>query len=133
MNPLLAGPLLELGGKIIDRLFPDPQKKAEAELELLKLTQDGSLKTVLAQLEVNAKEAAHPSLFVAGWRPFVGWGCGAGMLYATVGHNLLGWLALALGWPVPPVVDADLLIYVLGGMLGIGGLRTVEKIKGATK
>ncbi len=133
MNPLLAGPLLELGGKIIDRLFPDPQKKAEAELELLKLTQDGSLKTVLAQLEVNAREAAHPSLFVAGWRPFVGWGCGAGMLYATVGHNLLGWLALALGWPVPPVVDADLLIYVLGGMLGIGGLRTVEKIKGATK
>lgn len=133
MNPLLAVPLLELGGKIIDRLFPDPQKKAEAELELLKLTQDGDLKTVLAQLEVNAREAAHPSLFVAGWRPFVGWGCGAGMLYATVGHNLLGWLALALGWPVPPVVDADLLIYVLGGMLGIGGLRTVEKIKGAAK
>jgi Holin of 3TMs, for gene-transfer release len=133
MTPLLAVPLLELGGKIIDRLFPDPQKKAEAELELLKLTQDGSLKTVLAQLEVNAREAAHPSLFVAGWRPFVGWGCGAGMLYATVGHNLLGWLAVIMGWPVPPVVNADLLIYVLGGMLGIGGLRTVEKIKGATK
>lgn len=133
MNPLLAMPLLELGGKLIERLFPDTQKKAEAELELLKLAQDGSLKTVLAQLEVNAKEAAHPSLFVAGWRPFVGWGCGAGMLYATVGHNLLGWLALSMGWPVPPVVDADLLIYVLGGMLGIGGLRTVEKIKGATK
>jgi hypothetical protein len=133
MNPLLLGPVFELGGKIIDRLFPDPTAKAQAELELLKLAQAGDLQTVLAQLEINAKEATHPSIFVAGWRPFVGWGCGLGLLYATVGHNLLAWLAQSQGWPLPPSVDADLLIYTLGGMLGIGGLRTLEKVKGVAK
>lgn len=133
MNPLLLGSVFELGGKIIERLFPDPAAKAQAELELLKLTQAGDLQTVLAQLEINAKEAAHPSIFVAGWRPFVGWSCGVGLVYATIGHNLLAWLAQAQGWPVPPSVDADLLIYTLGGLLGIGGLRTLEKVKGVAK
>jgi hypothetical protein len=133
MNPLILGSVFDLGGKIIDRLFPDPAQKAQAELELLKLTQSGDLQTTLAQLEINAKEAAHPSIFVAGWRPFVGWSCGVGLVYATVGHNLLAWLAAARGWPAPPVVDADLLIYTLGGLLGIGGLRTIEKVKGVSK
>ena len=133
MNPLLLGSVFELGGKIIDRLFPDPAQKAAAELELLKLTQSGDLQTTLAQLEINAKEAQHTSIFVAGWRPFVGWGCGVGLLYATVGHNVLSWLATAKGWPLPPTVDADLLIYTLGGLLGIGGLRTLEKVKGVAR
>lgn len=133
MNPLLLGPVFELGGKIIERLFPDPAAKAAAELELLKLTQSGDLQMVLGQLEINAKEAAHPSIFVAGWRPFVGWTCGVGLIYATVGHNLLAWLAQARGWPLPPAVEADLLIYTLGGLLGIGGLRTLEKVKGVAK
>lgn len=133
MNPLLLGPVFEIGGKLIDRLFPDPAAKAAAELELLKMTQAGDLQTTLAQLEINAREAAHPSIFVAGWRPFVGWTCGVGLIYATVGHNLLAWLAAARGWPTPPVVDADLLIYTLGGLLGIGGLRTIEKVKGVSK
>jgi len=130
MNPLLLGPLFELGKGIIDRLFPDPQKKAEAELELLKMTQSGDLQVILAQLQINAKEAESSSVFVAGWRPFVGWTCGIGLFYATIGVNLLSWLSTAKGWPLPPVVDTDTLLYVLGAMLGIGGLRTLEKIKG---
>jgi len=130
MNPLLLGPLFELGKGIIDRLFPDPQKKAEAELELLKMTQAGDLQVILAQLQINAKEAESSSVFVAGWRPFVGWTCGIGLFYATIGVNLLSWLSTAKGWPLPPVVDTDTLLYVLGAMLGIGGLRTLEKIKG---
>ena len=130
MNPLLLGPLFDLGGKIIERMFPDPAAKAAAEMELLKIAQAGELQTVLAQLEINAKEAAHPSVFVAGWRPFVGWCCGAGLAYATIGHNLLAWAAAAKGWPVPPAVDVNVLIYTLGGLLGIGGLRTLEKVKG---
>ena len=133
MNPLLLGPLFELGGKIIDRLMPDPAAKAAAELELLKLAQAGDLQTVLAQLEINAKEAAHPSVFVAGWRPFVGWCCGLGLAYATIGHNVLGWIAVMKGWPAPPAVDSDVLIYTLGGLLGIAGLRSVEKVKGVAK
>ena len=66
MNPLLF-PLFDLGGKIIDRLFPDETAKAAAQLELLKLQQQGDLQQVLEQLRINAVEAAHPSIFVAGW------------------------------------------------------------------
>lgn len=130
MNPLLLGPLFDLGKGIIDRLFPDPAAKAAAELELLKMTQSGDLQVILAQLAINAKEAESTSVFVAGWRPFVGWTCGVGLAYATIFHNLLEWLAVIRSWPLPPAVDTDTLLYVLGAMLGIGGLRTLEKVKG---
>ena len=133
MNPLLLGPVFELGGKIIDRLFPDPAQKAAAELELLKLTQSGDLQTTLAQLEINAKEAAHPSLFVAGWRPFFGWAGGVGFVYATIVQPMLAWWAAVKGWPAPPELNLDLLWVVITGMLGIGGLRTLEKSKGLAK
>lgn len=129
MNPLLLGPLFELGKGIIDRLFPDPAKKAEAEMELLKMTQAGDLQVILAQLAINAKEAESASVFVAGWRPFTGWICGFGLLYATVIHNLLEWVSVIRNWPIPPAVDTDTLLYVLGALLGIAGLRTVEKVK----
>ena len=129
MNPLLLGPLFDIGGKIIDRLFPDPSEKARAELELLKMTQAGDLQQVVAQLEINAREAQHASMFVAGWRPGAGWAGVIGLVYAAVGQPLLSWLASAKGWPAPPPVDTDLLLYVLGGMLGLGGLRSFEKVK----
>ena len=130
MNPLLLGPLFDLGKGIIDRLFPDPAKKAEAELELLKMSQAGDLQVILAQLSINAKEAESSSIFVAGWRPFVGWICGIGLACATILHNLLEWLSVVRDWPLPPAVDTNTLLYVLGAMLGIGGLRTLEKVKG---
>ena len=134
MNPLLLAPLLDLGKGIIDRLFPDPAKKAEAELALLKMTQEGDLKQVLAQLEINAREAAHPSIFVAGWRPFFGWAGGVGFIYAVMLQPLLAWVAQMKGIPVPPTLNLDLLWVVVTGMLGIGGLRSFEKVKGvATK
>jgi hypothetical protein len=130
MNHILIAPLLDLGRSIIGRLFPDPAEKAKAELELLKMTQDGDLKTVLAQLEINAREAQHPSLFVAGWRPGAGWAGVAGLVYASILHPLLAWMANIKGWPLPPQLDTDLLWVVLTGMLGIGGLRSIEKVKG---
>jgi hypothetical protein len=133
MNPLILAPLLEVGRSIIDRLFPDPEKKAAAELELLKMTQDGDLKQILAQLEINAKEAQHPSIFVAGWRPFFGWAGGAGFVYATIGQPVLAWIAQVKGWPAPPTINIDLLWVVVTGLLGIGTLRSVEKVKGRTK
>jgi hypothetical protein len=134
MNPLLLGPLFELGKGLIDRLFPDPAAKAAAELELLKMTQAGDLQVILAQLQINAAEAANPSVFVAGWRPWIGWICGMGLLYATIIHNVLEWISVIRGWPMPPAVDTDTLIYILGALLGVGGMRTIEKIRGvATK
>lgn len=131
MNPLLIGPVLEIGKRIIDNLFPDPSQKAKAEMEMLVLLQTQELQKIIAQLEVNAKEAAHTSVFVAGWRPFIGWCCGLGFLWAAAGQSVFAYAAAIRGWPAPPAIDTDVLLYVLGGMLGLGGLRTVEKVKGA--
>lgn len=130
MNPLVLGPIFELGSALINRLFPDKTEAARAEYEFAKMVQEGSLAVIIKQLEINAKEAQHPSIFVSGWRPFVGWGCGFGLLWSTIGVNIVGWLAVINGWPVPPVIDTELLLYVLGGLLGIAGLRTVEKKSG---
>lgn len=133
MNPLLLGPLLEVGKTIIDRFLPDPEKKREAEMELFRMAADGELKQVIAQLEINAREAQHASVFVAGWRPFYGWAGGVAFLYATILQPLLAWAAAVKGWPEPPTLNMDLLWVVITGMLGIGGLRTFEKSKGVAK
>jgi len=133
MNPLILAPIFELGKTLIDRWMPDPQKKAEAELELFKMAQAGDLQKVVGQLEINAKEAQHASIFVAGWRPFAGWVGGVGLAYACIGHYVLIWLSSIYGWPTPPQVDTEILLYVLGGMLGLGTLRTYEKKNGVTK
>jgi len=133
MNPLFIAPVLEIGKTLLDRWFPDPAEKAKAEAEMLQMLQEQDLKKVIAQLEVNAAEAASPHLFVAGWRPFVGWCCGAGFLWATIGQPVIAWVAVAKGWPAPPAIDTEVLMYVLGGMLGLGTLRSVEKIKGSAK
>ena len=133
MNPMLIGPIFELGKGLMDRWFPDPAKKAEAEAQFMLLMQEQDFKKVLGQLEVNAAEAASPHMFVAGWRPAVGWCCAAGFLWATIGQPVLAWVATAKGWPAPPAIDTEVLLYVLGGMLGLGTLRTFEKTKGAAK
>ena len=133
MNPLILGPLFEMGKTLLDRFVPDPEKKREAEMELVKMAADGELKQVIAQLEINAREAAHPSVFVAGWRPAFGWCGAAGFLYATIGQPLLAWGAAVKGWPAPPALNLDLLWVVVTGLLGIGGLRTFEKTKGVAK
>lgn len=133
MNPLILAPVLEVGKALLDRLFPDPVAKAKAEADMLILLQTHDLQRVLGQLEINAREASSQHLMVAGWRPFIGWCCGLGFLWATIGHPIAGWVAAAKGWPAPPVIDTETLLYVLGGMLGLGTLRTVEKVKGASK
>lgn len=134
MNPLLIGSVFELGGKIIDRLFPDPAQKAAAELELLKLTQSGDLQTTLAQLEINAKEAQHTSIFVAGWRPFVGWVCVAALTCQYIARPLVQWGGIVSGHPLPdlPGIDDNLWQLMLG-LLGLGGLRSYEKVKGVAR
>jgi hypothetical protein len=133
MNPLLLGPLLDFGKDLIGRFFPNEDERRKAEAEFLKLAMDGELKQVIAQLQINAQEAAHPSIWVAGWRPAFGWVGSLGFLYAVLLQPLLAWWATIKGWPVPPTLDTDLLLTVAGGMLGIGGLRTYEKRAGVTK
>ena len=133
MNPLIVAPVLEIGRTLIDRFFPNKEEARKAEAQFLTMAAEGELKQVIAQLEINAREAAHPSVWVAGWRPFFGWSGGVAFLYATIGQPLLAWTAAIKGWPVPPTLNMDLLWVVITGMLGIGGLRTFEKSKGMAK
>jgi hypothetical protein len=122
---------------LLDKILPDEKAKDAAKLEALKLAQEGQLaeldaqvKLMLGQIEVNKVEAAHQSIFVSGARPFIVWVCGFGMAYAAILHPLFAWIALMNGAPTPPQLDSDVLMYVLGGILGLGGYRTFEKTKG---
>lgn len=128
-DPLTAG--LQIGSQLIDRLWPDPATKAAASAELLKMQLNGELAIATGQLEVNKAEAASPSVFVAGWRPFIGWACGMGCVWNWLGLPMALFVAECLGRHVN-VRAADLseMMPLLAGMLGIGGLRTIEKIKG---
>ena len=92
MNPLILGPILDIGKTLLDRFVPDPEKKREAEMELVRMAADGELKQVIAQLEINAREAAHPSLWVAGWRPYFGWVALPSPMWASSSPSWLGWL-----------------------------------------
>jgi hypothetical protein len=130
MSPLILGSVLEVGRTLLERWMPDPEKKREAEMELMRMAADGELKQVIAQLEINAREAAHPSIFVAGGRPLFMWIAGFAFAYSTIIQPFLTWLARIKGWPDPPDVNTDLLWVVVTGLLGIGGLRSIEKVKG---
>jgi hypothetical protein len=128
---LLAGPVLD---KVLD-LIPDPNERArareQAERELA-AAEDQRLKN---QTDINKKEAEHSSMFVAGWRPFLGWACGAGLVVPSVIIPTLTWVAQVVGVEVPPapVIDTAVMMNLLVGMLGLGGLRTTEKIKGVAR
>jgi Holin of 3TMs, for gene-transfer release len=88
-----------------------------------------------AQMAVNAVEARHRSIFVAGWRPFVGWVCGMALAYQYLIHPILSWIVtLTVDAPIyPPEIDLATMMPVLLGMLGLGALRTVEKTKKVAK
>ena len=123
---------LEIGGKVIDRLWPDPAQRDAAKFELFKLQQTGELTTITGQLDINKVEAGSASVFVAGWRPAVGWTCAAGLAIQFVVAPMCTWGASLLGHPITfPALDTDTLMTLLAGLLGLGSLRTFEKVKGA--
>ena len=129
LDPLSA--LLDIGGKVIDRVWPDPAQQAAAKLELFKLQQSGELAQIAGQMEINKVEAANPSVFVSGWRPAIGWICGAGFAVQFVVGPLAEWGSALYGHPVKfPPMDTGTMMPLLLGMLGLGGLRTAEKIQG---
>ena len=125
MLPVLTA-LLPVIGKTIDKIFPDAEAEQKRKLEELSQV----LAADLAQLDVLKTEAAHPSVFVAGWRPAVGWVCALGLFYTTIGVNILTWGSGVFGWPSPPEIDGGILSTVLVGMLGMSGMRTWEGLKG---
>ena len=125
MDPITAA--LSIGGQVISRTWPDPVDQAKAQLALLELAQRGDL----AQIDVNRTEAASSSVFVSGWRPAIGWVCGAGCAWNWIGLPVSQLVMSALGHSIA-MTPADLsqMMPLLLGMLGMGSLRTVEKIKG---
>lgn len=139
MNPLLLGGLFDVAKAIVGRIWPDPAQQAQAQLELLKLQQTGELAQLAAatdlaklQVQVNIEEAKSGSLFIAGWRPAVGWVCVAALCYQYILAPLAPWLLNAFGVNVPKLPGLDETLWqLLAGLLGLGGLRTVEKVKGA--
>ena len=118
------------GLKVLDKFIPDPELKAKMEAELRK----GLLDADKGQMEVNKVEAAHRSIFVAGWRPFIGWVCGSAFAMHFVIIPVMQVVAIYADF-APPVLSFDMesLLTVMMGMLGLGGMRTYEKMKGVAK
>ena len=119
--------LLPLIGNVIDKVVPDKNANAKAKREIEKSLTDNANKILLAQTEINKVEAAHKNLFVAGWRPSIGWVCSLGLLYNTIIANILGiWVDL-------PEIDTTLLVPVMMGMLGLGAMRSYEKVNSVAR
>lgn len=144
MNPLAFGGIIQAIGQVAGDLITTDKERLSAELELRRLgLEEDKLKAdlVRGQLEVNRAEAASSSLFVAGWRPAIGWIGAAALGYQFLLYPLLVWawsLLQARGvapgnLQPPPMLDTDALWVVLSGMLGIAGLRSVEKVKGVAR
>lgn len=133
----MLGLLLPLLGPVFDKLIgliPDPQAAAKAKAEAMAMVIDAAQKADQAQLEVNKAEAASGSLFIAGWRPFVGWACGVACAWNWIGLPLGLFVVAAIGRPMElRPLDLSEMMPLLIGMLGMGGLRTFEKVQGVAR
>lgn len=130
--------LIPVIGTVLEKVLPDPQASADAKVKLMEMAQKGELavldaetKLALGQIEVNKVEAGS-DMFRGGWRPATGWACVFGLVYQFFIQPVLPWLVAVLGGSVPPLppIDNETLMVLLTGMLGLGGLRTFERIKG---
>lgn len=128
--------LLPVVGKVIDRIIPDPTAKAAAKQNMFEAIQRGELaeldadvKLAAGQMEINKSEAAHSSIFVAGWRPAIGWICGVALAYNFVVYPFLGFIGSVAGLDLSnvPELETGEMMTVLLGMLGLGGMRSFEK------
>lgn len=135
--PLLIDPI----SRLLDKLIPDPDAREKARAELVKSERELDLREIELALQadqmqasINQQEAGSASLFVAGWRPFIGWVCGVAFAYHFVLQPLLAFAIANTGRKAElPQFDIQALYTVLMGMLGLGGLRTFEKIRGAAE
>lgn len=135
----MIGAILPVVGTLIDKLFPDKQAADEAKIKMMELAQKGELaqldaqmQLAMGQIDTNKIEAASSDPFRAGWRPMAGWACSLGLFYEFLMRPILPWLVGLTGAEVAPMpsVDIDQLMILLGGLLGLGSLRSFERIKG---
>ena len=119
----LVGPVTGL----LDKFIEDKDQKAALAHEIATMSEKHAHEALKGQLEINKVEAAHHSVFVSGWRPCIGWVCALGLFYNVILANILGI------WVDVPDVDTTLLVPVMMGMLGIGAMRSYEKVKGVSR
>ena len=119
----LVGPVTGL----LDKFIEDKDQKAGLAHEIATMSEKHAHEALKGQLEINKVEAAHHSVFVSGWRPYIGWVCALGLFYNVILANILGI------WVDVPEVDTTLLVPVMMGMLGIGAMRSYEKVKGVSR
>ena len=138
MTPLIPM-LLPFAQKLIEKIWPDPAQQAEAQLRLAQLQQTGALAELAAvtdlakgQLEINRVEASSTRLFVAGWRPFIGWVCGGALAFDVIVKPMVIMVMAYAGHPAPvmPNLTDTQVVGLLSALLGLGGARTLEKVKG---
>lgn len=143
LDPLTAA--FDAGKLFIERFFPDKVEQAKQLTKLKEIAVGGDVAAINAhvsmmvgQMNINKIEAGHGSLWVAGWRPFIGWTGGAAMAYQFVLYPILMWVwvvaemkgAIPEGVTVPPVLETGALFSIVMGMLGIGAQRSYDKKQG---
>lgn len=120
----------DLGGKVLDKFFPDPAKRAEAQMQLEQMRTGALLTTMQQQVDIDKIEAANPNMFVAGWRPAVGWVCVLGLFSQFIVRPMVMFVAALIGRLVEyPALDMGTLMVLLTGMLGLTAARTFEKFQ----
>jgi hypothetical protein len=128
LDKLLGGAAaqpIEAVGNVLDKLFTSSEEKLDKQALLTKLAQQPHI----AQIELNKVEAQHRSVFVAGARPFILWVCGFGLANAFLVNPWIQWVSGAPG----PALPLDVMSELVFALLGLGALRTVEKLQGRTK
>tara|TARA_R110000787_G_scaffold64973_1_gene146538 strand:+ start:540 stop:950 length:411 start_codon:yes stop_codon:yes gene_type:complete len=136
MIAALIPSLLPALTNIVSRFLPeDKEERAKAEREIESQLASHLAKVDLAQMAINREEAKSRNIFVAGWRPFIGWTCGISLAWTYVGIPIAHFALAQTGQlhVVLPTMDMSEMMPVLLGMLGLGGLRTFEKFKGVSK
>lgn len=128
------GPIISVVGSVLDKVIPDNNAKEKAKQEIEKALIDNAAQINLTQAETNKIEAAHRSIFVSGWRPFLGWCSGLGFAWVFVVSPVAQWVLALQGINlVLPQLQTDVLMELTLAMLGLAGLRSWEKSKGLTK
>lgn len=119
------GAVADLASTVVNKIFPDKTDQERAQLA-------AAVQIVQGQLDINKAEAASASVFTSGWRPAIGWCCAAALVLQYLARPMLQWVGVVSGhdWPTLPGIDDNLWQLMLG-MLGLGGLRTIERVKGA--
>jgi len=134
MITALIPQLLPLISGVIDKTIPDENGKAKALQDIEKTLIENASSINLAQIATNQTEAKHKNIFVAGWRPAIGWSCALGIFWLFIGANFAQWgMNMAGIEGEVPTVPSDVLLELTFAMLGMAGLRTFEKIKGVSK